>query len=82
MNALQPCLCEIKALELAYFTFGSNCSHVCPRISLPGNIPILHFNSCMEGGATILWDDKVGLMYVCHRFWVCLYGFTTLKLCF
>jgi hypothetical protein len=82
MNILQPCLCEIKALEGAYFTFGLSCSHVCPRILLPINIPILHFNLCIEGRVALLRDDKIGLVWVCHLFWVYLCGFTTLRLCF
>lgn len=72
----------IKASKSAYFTFGSNCSHVCPRILLRRNIPILHFNLCTKRGATSLWDNKVTLTQVCHLFWVCLYTFTTLRLCF
>jgi hypothetical protein len=78
MNEHSPTL----PLESAYFTFGSNCLHVCPRILFPGNIPILHFNLCTKGRATSLWDDRVGFMQVCHLFWVYLYRFTTLRLCF
>ncbi len=48
MNILQPCFCENKVLELAYFVFGSSCLHVCLGIILLGNIPILHFNLCMK----------------------------------
>jgi hypothetical protein len=64
MNKHSPrsCLCEIKALELAHFTFGSNCLFVRPRILLLRNIPILHFNLCMEGRVTLLWDDIIGPM--------------------
>jgi hypothetical protein len=72
---------KLKLLELAYFAFGFSCLHVYLRILLPGNIPILHFNLCMEGRTTPLWDDIIGLMQVCHLFWVFLYGFTTLRLC-
>jgi hypothetical protein len=71
-----------QSFGIGLLHIGSNCSHVCPRILLPRNIPILHFNLCMEKGAAPLWDDRVGFMKVGHLFWVCLYMFTTLMLCF